>query len=89
MRVRLIVSPQCRSGCGKKRRCGSSRGKYLAFTDDDCAPRKDWLQAIAGAFPEAPDAIIGGPTINTLTDNLYSVARPTAHRYHPFVLQTD
>jgi cellulose synthase/poly-beta-1,6-N-acetylglucosamine synthase-like glycosyltransferase len=37
--------------------CESARGEFIAITDDDAAPRPDWLRAIAARF--AADARIG------------------------------
>ncbi len=46
--------------------------QYLIFTDDDCEMDKDFLQAIANIFQKYPEAILGGHTINSLKDNIYS-----------------
>ena len=52
-----------------------ARGRYLVFTDDDCAPRADWLSAIdrAARATTAPIAI-GGRTVNSLVGNPYATA---------------
>jgi len=52
----------------------SARGNYIAFTDDDCAPDPNWLKALAAAFQQWPSALVGGRTLNELTQNTYSVA---------------
>jgi glycosyltransferase involved in cell wall biosynthesis len=49
-----------------------ARGEFLAFTDDDCEPDTGWLRALAACFDRTPDRIIGGRTINALTQNPYS-----------------
>lgn len=52
-----------------------ARGRYLVFTDDDCAPRADWLTAIDRWMRAmAGPAGIGGRTVNVLADNIYSTA---------------
>jgi glycosyltransferase involved in cell wall biosynthesis len=33
----------------------STKGRYLAFTDDDCIAPHDWIQNIVTAFEEQPD----------------------------------
>ena len=45
------------------------------FTDDDCAPRSDWLAAIHRwtSLTTQPTAI-GGQTINVLADDIYATA---------------
>ena len=51
-----------------------ARGEFLVFTDDDCAPAPDYLQKLAQRFAQTPDGLVGGRTINTLADNLFSSA---------------
>lgn len=51
-----------------------ARGKYLAFTDDDCAPQRDWVEKLENYFEVVPDALIGGRTVNALTGNIFSCA---------------
>ena len=51
-----------------------ARGTFLAFTDDDCMPKVDWLQKLAARFVKTPDDVIGGRTLNALPDNPYSTA---------------
>lgn len=73
-RIRLLV--QRRSGPSEARNNGAAaaQGDYLAFTDDDCAPARDWLSALERRLAQNPDAGIGGHTINALTDNPYAAA---------------
>lgn len=70
----LITQPN--AGPAKARNTGAAkaRGKYLAFTDDDCAPASDWLKTLAARFATAPDCMIGGRALNALPNNLYSTA---------------
>lgn len=70
----LITQPN--AGPAKARNTGATqaRGKFLVFTDDDCAPTPDWLKTLAARFATAPDCIIGGRTINALANNLCSTA---------------
>jgi GT2 family glycosyltransferase len=72
--VRLLT--QAHAGPAAARNTGAARakGKFLAFTDDDCAPAPDWLQSLAARFARAPDCAIGGRTLNALPDNPYSTA---------------
>jgi GT2 family glycosyltransferase len=51
-----------------------ARGRFLAFTDDDCAPSVDWLHALADRLMARPDCAVGGQTLNLLVDNLCSTA---------------
>jgi len=52
----------------------AARGKWLAFTDDDCRPASDWLTKLEARFHELPDRMLGGRTINILENNSCSVA---------------
>lgn len=51
-----------------------ARGALLAFTDDDCAPRPDWLRCLADRHDADPHDAIGGLTVNALRANRYSNA---------------
>jgi glycosyltransferase involved in cell wall biosynthesis len=75
-RVQLTIVSQERAGPAHARNLGveQARGEYLAFTDDDCAPTPEWLAALEEAFLEAPDALVGGRTVNVLDGNLCSEA---------------
>jgi hypothetical protein len=52
-----------RIGLGAARNLGwqNARGKIVAFTDDDCYPSPDYVDAVLAAFADHPDAgVIGG-----------------------------
>lgn len=51
-----------------------ARGELLLFTDDDCEPEPEWITALWRAHQDAPDALLGGTTVNALPDNAYSRA---------------
>jgi glycosyltransferase involved in cell wall biosynthesis len=51
-----------------------ARGRFLAFTDDDCEPAVDWLRCFARRLAGNPQCLIGGRTINRLGHNLFSSA---------------
>jgi GT2 family glycosyltransferase len=51
-----------------------AKGRFLAFTDDDCAPERNWLDVLGMHFSRHPDCVLGGRTINRLVDNLYAVS---------------
>ena len=72
----VTLLTQAHAGPAAARNTGAARakGKFLAFTDDDCAPAPDWLLSLAACFARASDCAIGGRTVNALPDNLYSTA---------------
>jgi GT2 family glycosyltransferase len=72
--LNLTLIQQANAGPATARNVGAAQaeGKYLVFTDDDCTPLTNWLQALEAHFMANPDAIVGGRTLNALPDNLYS-----------------
>jgi GT2 family glycosyltransferase len=51
-----------------------ARGKYLAFTDDDCIPDPGWLFHLREAVEANPGCAIAGSVLNGLEGNLYAAA---------------
>ena len=49
-----------------------ARGDLLAFTDDDCRPRRDWLRRLAERHAAQPAHGIGGSTVNALASNPFA-----------------
>jgi GT2 family glycosyltransferase len=52
----------------------AARGRYLAFTDDDCRPTPEWLETLDRHLHSTPDRLIGGRTTNGLESNAFSTA---------------
>src|SRR5437016_6865605 len=75
-RLDLTLLRQPHAGPAAARNTGvvKARGAFLAFTDDDCRPWRDWLKTLAVRLAKDPDCIVGGRTINALPDNPYSSA---------------
>ena len=68
---------QNHSGPATARNLGAShaRGRYLAFTDDDCCPAPGWLESMLGHIQAHPDeTLVGGRVINALSNNRYAAA---------------
>jgi GT2 family glycosyltransferase len=74
--LNLTLLRQGNAGPASARNTGAAvaKGQFLVFTDDDCAPTPNWLNALAEQFQQTPNALIGGQTLNALPDNLYSTA---------------
>ena len=63
-RLNVILLSQPNAGPATARNTGAAqaRGRFLVFTDDDCAPSPDWLKFLAKRFAATPDCAIGGRT---------------------------
>ena len=75
-RLEVTLLRQSNAGPGRARNAGAriARGRYFAFTDCDCWPAQDWLIVLARRLEHTPRHMLGGRTINRLTENAYSTA---------------
>lgn len=69
--TRCVFVSQPRSGPAAARNLGAqnARGRFLAFTDDDCEASPDWLSSLAITLDAHPEALVGGRTVNALVRN--------------------
>jgi len=67
-RLNLRVIRQENRGCGPARQTGidHARGRFVAFTDDDCRPGKAWLTSLARRLFADPQAAVAGSTRNSV-----------------------
>ena len=74
LRVKLLVTP--RGGPAAARNAGAkhAQGEILAFTDDDCEPAPAWLSELDRCFSLHPERLVGGRTLNAISENIYSEA---------------
>lgn len=70
----ILLRRQHRLGCAGARQAGVERavGEYLAFTDDDCEPCRNWLFHLGQAAEREPEAGLGGRTGNAEPADLYA-----------------
>jgi glycosyltransferase involved in cell wall biosynthesis len=82
-RITVRCLRQSRGGVASARQKSveAAAGEYVAFTDDDCRPSPDWLQALEAALTAAPGCAVGGQTVNALTGNPYSTATGLLETY--------
>lgn len=73
-KVNLEFIKQPHRGPSAARNAGAkvASGRILAFTDDDCLPDRYWLATISAGVSER--SLLGGKTVNCLTNNIYSQA---------------
>jgi GT2 family glycosyltransferase len=74
MNVRLIQQSNGGPAKGRNKGADVARNEFLAFTDDDCQPAPGWLSALARRLQRSPECLVGGRTVNGLTENPYSTA---------------
>ena len=74
--LRVSWVPQDHAGPAAARNHGARRAKngHLAFTDDDCRPRPDWLARLAPRFAAGSGTVVGGHTVNAVDRNAFSAA---------------
>ena len=72
--VSLLSRPHGGPALARNSGAAQARGDWLAFTDDDCAPARDWLRLLAARLTQAPDCAVGGRVVNSLSANPYSTA---------------
>jgi glycosyltransferase involved in cell wall biosynthesis len=73
-RLSLTVVQQPQAGPAAARNFGASHAaaRYLAFTDDDCVPARDWLERLLARFDQQPGHLLGGAIVNLLPDDPYA-----------------
>jgi GT2 family glycosyltransferase len=72
--IRLLRQENSGPAAARNRGAEESGGKYLAFTDDDCKPSRQWLTRLEEALNPDPEILVAGRTVNDLPDNTYSTA---------------
>jgi glycosyltransferase involved in cell wall biosynthesis len=77
--LNITLLTESHDGPSAARNAGAVRaqGEFLAFTDDDCEPATDWLSRLAVRVASVPAHLVGGRTVNALTENIYSEASQT------------
>jgi len=81
LNVRLLTQNHSGPAAARNRGAAQAGGEFLVFTDDDCAPRPNWLRVLAVSFDTFPDCALGGQTINGLPDNPYATASQLVINY--------
>jgi len=72
--ISLIVQDNAGPASARNTGASSASCDCLAFTDDDCRPRKTWLRALAPHFSSSRECVLGGRAVNALEKNSFSSA---------------
>ncbi len=70
--IRLLRREGGGPGLARNAGAAEARGRFIALTDDDCAPAPDWLEHLGETLRRQPEALAGGRTLNVLAQNVYS-----------------
>ncbi|MDU8942186.1 glycosyltransferase family 2 protein [Ovoidimarina sediminis] len=68
--VRCIRQENAGPAKARNRAVSEARGRFLAFTDDDCRPRPDWLRRLREAHAGVDERLVGGWVVNGLPDDM-------------------
>lgn len=74
LNIDLIKSNRVGPAIARNRGSARAKGQYLAFIDDDCTAEPQWLNELEEHLKWFPNCLVGGYTVNGLTDNIYSEA---------------
>jgi GT2 family glycosyltransferase len=74
LRVSFVRQRNSGPASARNRAAAAARGRYLAFTDDDCRPAADWLEKLLQHFAARPNALIGGAMCTASTSDIYARA---------------
>lgn len=73
-RVRFIRQDKAGPAATRNRGAAESKGAFLAFTDDDCLPRSDWLRRLFEIHGGVDNRLVGGRVENGLPGDPYASA---------------
>jgi len=72
--VALVEAAHGGPGAARNAAAARARGRFLALTDDDCAPEPTWLATLERTLARHPDALVGGRVENALVENVVASA---------------
>lgn len=72
LNISLLRQINAGPASARNRGVEQANGRWIAFTDDDCLPCTNWLRTLARHLKKRPNCVVGGHTVNGLTENLCS-----------------
>ncbi|MEM6823873.1 MAG: glycosyltransferase [Pseudomonadota bacterium] len=73
-RVTCIRQENAGPAAARNRGATEARAEFVAFTDDDCRPRPDWLASLVAAHGGRPGVLVGGRVENGLPRDPFATA---------------
>lgn len=70
--IKLLRQANAGPAAARNRGVKEATGKWIAFTDDDCLPDPQWLELLLARERSDPGSLVGGTTINGLTNELFA-----------------
>lgn len=70
--VRGVRQDNAGPAAARNRGAREASAPLVAFTDDDCRPRPEWLERLLAGEREHPGSLVGGATVNGLPDHVFS-----------------
>lgn len=70
--LRLVRQENAGPSAARNRGVDAASAPLVAFTDDDCLPRPEWLERLVAGEREHPGALVGGSTVNGLPDDVFA-----------------
>jgi GT2 family glycosyltransferase len=71
--LRLLEVPHGGPAAARNAGAREGTGDFLAFTDDDCVPAPDWIEALERGFAETGADVLGGECLNPYPSNVPAV----------------
>ena len=79
--IRLLLQSHRGPAAARNNGARNAAGRFLAFTDDDCEPEANWLQAFEAAIRARPDHLLGGTVKNALAASSCAAASQLIHDF--------
>ncbi|MBX7244458.1 MAG: glycosyltransferase [Candidatus Sumerlaeaceae bacterium] len=77
--IRILHEANLGAGAARNLGAKEARGRWLAFTDDDCRPQSGWLRGLAVVLEGDPEVMVGGEVVNGLPDSIYPSTSQLIH----------
>ncbi len=72
LQVRLLRQANTGPAAARNHGARAARAPRVAFTDDDCRPRPEWLETLLAVERGQPGTLVGGGIVNGLPDDVFA-----------------